>query len=246
MELSEEIDAEDRRALIILTYSGSIVSIGPLKKTRDVEYASIHLRADVPKSVVVAETNLEEGIKRNKPVCFSSGAIKRTSPAYMIAVCGSSLSEDVQSERVREAMIYLTNGFLKINQSIHIERKNVPDHFTAKSMARYIAKRHDLTGALAQKILEDFYYLIESGMLLGETVPLGKIGRLSLKLKEAQKARIVRHPETGEEITVKSKPAMYVPRISFSSHIREKAASLPGEGDSIMRMDWDDEDDEQL
>ena len=245
MELAEKIEAQDRRAMIILTYSGSIVSVGPLKNTRDVEYASIHLRADVPKSVIVSETNLEGGAAVNKPVCFSAGAIKKTSPAYMIAVCGSSLSDDVQSERVREAMIFLTNGFLKINQSIHIERKNVPDHFTAKSMARYIAKRHDLTGSAVQKILDDFYYLVEAGMLLGETVPLGKIGRLSLKLKEAQKARIVRHPETGEEITVKSKPATYVPKISFSRHIKEKAASLPGEGDSIIRMmEWDDEDDE--
>ena len=81
-------------------------------------------------------------------------------------------------------------------------------------------------------------------MLLGETVPLGKIGRLSLKRKDAQKARIVRHPETGDEITVKSKPAMYVPKISFSKHLKDKASSLPGEGDSIIRMDWDDEDDE--
>ena len=246
MELAESLDADDIRAMIILTYSGSIVSIGPLKETRDVEYASIHLRADVPKSVVVAETNLDGEIALNKPVCFSSGAIKKTSPAFMIAVCDSSLSDEVQSERIREAMIYLTNGFLKINQSIHIERKNVPDQFTTKSMARYVAKRHDLTGAAVQKILDDFYYLVESGMLLGETVPLGKIGRLSLKLKEAQKARIVKHPETGEEITVKSKPAMYVPKISFSKHIKDKAASLPGEGDSIIRMgmDWDEDDED--
>ncbi len=244
MELVEDIEKDDSSAMIILTYSGSIVSIGPLKEARDVEYASIHLRADVPKSVVVTETNLDAELSTGKPVCFSTGAIKKTSPAYMIAVCDKDLSAEIQSERIREAMIFLTNGFLKLNQSIHIERKSVPDHFTAKSMARYIAKRHDLTGASVQKILDDFYYLVESGMLLGETVPLGKIGRLSLKRKDAQKARIVRHPETGEEITVKSKPAMYVPKISFSRHIKDRASSLPGEGDSIIRMDWDDEDDE--
>ncbi len=242
MELIDSIENNDPRAMIILTYSGSIVSIGPLKDNRDVEYASIHLRADVPKSVMVTETNIEKNIEINKPVYFSEGAIKKTSAAYMIAACDSSLSPEIQSERIREAMIYLTNGFLKLNQSIHIDRKSVPDHFTAKSMARYIAKRHDLTGAAVQKILDDFYFLVETGMLLGENVPLGKIGRLSLKKKEAQKARIVRHPETGEEITVKSKPAMYVPKISFSSHIREKAASLPpGEDDSVIRMDSDDD-----
>ncbi len=241
MELVDKVDTNESMAMIILTYSGSIISIGPLKETRDVEYASIHLRADVPKSVVVTETNIDGELLRDKPVCFKTGAIKKTSPAFMIAVCDSNLDPSVQSERIREAMIYLTNGFLKINQSIHIDRKSVPDHFTAKSMARYIAKRHDLTGAAVQNILEDFYYLIETGMLLGETVPLGKIGRLSLKKKEAQKARIIRHPETGEEITVRSKPSMYVPRISFSSHIKDKAASLPDDSNSIIRMDYDDE-----
>lgn len=233
MDLADRMDAEDSRAMIILTYSGSIVSIGPLEESREVEYASIHLRADVPKSVTVTSTNLEGEVCRDKPVCFSSGQIKKTSAAYMIAVCEADLDHSVQSERIREAMIYLTNGFLKINQSIIIDRKNVPDHFTSKSMARYIAKRHGLTGAAVQKILDDYYYLIEAGMLLGESVPLGKIGRLSLKTREAQKARIVRHPETGEEITVKSKPAMCLPRISFSQHIKDRAADIPVGGSII-------------
>ncbi|MDX9801823.1 MAG: HU family DNA-binding protein [Spirochaetia bacterium] len=237
MELTEKVAVDDSRAMIILTYSGSIVSIGPLKESRAVEYASIHLRGDVPKSVLVTATTLDGDVAKDKPVCFTAGQIKKTSAAYMIAVCNIDLAPAVQAERIREAMIYLTNGFLKINQSIHIDRKSVPDHFTSKSMARYIAKRHDLTGALVQDILDDFLYLVETGMLLGESVPLGKIGRLSLKKKEAQKARIVRHPETGEEITVKSKPAVAIPRISFSQHIKDKAAELPVEGDSIIETE---------
>jgi len=235
MRMEEEFPPEDPRGLIILTYSGSMVSIGPLEESREVEYASIHLRGDVPKSVTVTDTSLAEPVRKNHPVFFASGRIQKTSAAYLIAVCPPDLSPSVQSERLREAMIYLTNGFLKINQSIHIDRKSVPDHFTSKSMARYIAKRHDLTGAQAQKILEDYTLLIETGMLLGESVPLGKVGRLSLKKKEAQKARIVRHPETGEEIVVKSKPAVAIPRISFSKHIKEKAAALPtDDGGSLI------------
>lgn len=234
MELTDKVAENAESAMIILTYSGSIVSIGPLKESREVEYASIHLRGDVPKSVLVTATALDGEVSKDRPVCFTTGQIKKTSAAFMIAVCDESLTPAVQVERIREAMIYLTNGFLKINQSIHIDRKSVPDHFTSKSMARYIAKRHDLTGAVVQDILDDFSYLIETGMLLGESVPLGKIGRLSLKKRDAQKARIVRHPETGEEITVKSKPATSVPRISFSKHIKEKAADLPVEGDSII------------
>ena len=98
-------------------------------------------------------------------------------------------------------------------------------------MVRYIAKKHDLTGAAAGKILDDYILLIETGILLGEAVPLGKIGRLMIKKKEAQKARMIKHPETGEEILVNSKPPVCVPRVSFSKHIKEKSADLPVEED---------------
>ncbi|QQO10267.1 HU family DNA-binding protein [Breznakiella homolactica] len=227
LEMTGEVARNDPRGFIVLTYSGSIVSVGTGAEKREVEYASIHLRGDVPKSVEVSATALAEDVRQKHPVTFSGGKLKKTSAVYFIAVCPGDWSADIQNETIREAMIYLTNGFLKINQSIHIDRKNIPDHFTSKSMARYIAKKHDLTGAEAQRILDDYNLLIETGMLLGESVPLGKIGRLSLKTKEAQKARIVKHPETGEEMVIKSKPPVAVPRISFSKHIKDKAAALP-------------------
>ncbi len=216
----------DSRGVIVLTFSGSIVSINPKEETREVEYASIHLRSDVPKTVSIMATNIEGSVEIGKAVEFSSGQLKKTSAAYMIAVCRKGVSVEKQKERIREGTIYLTNGFMKINRSIHIDKTNIPDQFTGKSMSRYIAKKHDITGTLAKKILDDYVLLIETGMMLGENIPLGRIGRLSLKRKEAQKARIIRHPETGEELTVKAKPAISVPKISFSKYIKEKAATI--------------------
>ena len=227
MEIVKQLSDTDPRGIIALTYSGSIVSIGPGKENREVEYASIHLRADVPKSVEVSATGLAEPVKENHSIVFTAGKLKKTSAVYMAAVCAEGLSEELQNEIIREAMIFLTNGFLKINQSIHIDRKNIPDHFTFKSMARYIAKKHELTGAAAQKILDDYNLLLETGMLLGESVPLGKIGRLSVRKKEARKARMIKHPETGEEVLIKSKPPICVPRMSFSRHLKDKSAALP-------------------
>jgi len=224
MKSVDLIEEGDPRGAIILTYSGSIVGIGPKEEYREVEYASIHLRTDVPKTIAIDAAELEGDIRKGRPVVFSKGKLKKTSAAYKIAVCGESVPIEKQKERVREGMVFLTNGFMKINRSIHIDKTNIPDQFTAKSMARYIAKKYNITGTLAKKIIDDYLLLIETGMLLGETVPLGRIGRLSLKRKAAQKARIIRHPETGEEITIKAKPPMSVPKISFSSYIKEKAA----------------------
>ncbi|MCK5153957.1 MAG: HU family DNA-binding protein [Spirochaetales bacterium] len=226
MNIIDSIESDDPRGLIIMTYSGSIVSIGPKEETREVEYASIHLRSDVPKTISIIDTDLAGGVNVGKAVKFSAGQLKQTSAAYMIAVCDSSVDIENQKERIREGTIFLTNGFMKINRSIHIDKTNIPEQFTSKSMTRYIAKRYNITGALAKEILDDFTLLIETGMMLGESVPLGRIGRLSLKRKEAQKARIIRHPETGEEITVKAKPATSVPKISFSKYIKEKAGTI--------------------
>jgi len=226
MEIITTMEEKDPRGVIVLTYSGSIVSINPKEETREVEYASIHLRSDVPKTVSILATNIEGNVEIGKAIEFSQGQLRKTSPAFMIAVCKKSISLEKQKERIREGTIYLTNGFMKINRSIHIDKTNIPDQFTGKSMSRYIAKKHNITGTLAKKILDDYALLIETGMMLGENIPLGRIGRLSLKRKDAQKARIIRHPETGEELTVKAKPAISVPKISFSKYIKEKAATI--------------------
>ncbi len=233
MELTDRYRADDGRGIIVLTYSGSIISLGPEEDEREVEYASIHLRSDVPKTISIQSAELADDIKLGQAVVFSKGPLKKTSAAYRIAVCNNDVSPEQQKERIREGMIFLTNGFMKINRSIHINKTNIPDQFTAKSMARYVAKKYGITGTLARKILDDYLLLIETGMLLGETVPLGRIGRLALKRKEAQKARIVKHPETGEEITVKAKPPVSVPKISFSSYIKEKAAEVSSRDDTI-------------
>ncbi len=225
MELIDSFGMDDERGIIVLTYSGSIISIGPKEEgQREVEYASIHLRSDVPKTISIQSAELAEDVRGGRAIQFSKGPLKKTSAVYKIAVCDESVPPEQQKDRIREGMIFLTNGFMKINRSIHINKTNIPDQFTAKSMARYIAKKYGITGTLARKILDDYNLLIETGMLLGETVPLGRIGRLSLKRKEAQKARIVKHPETGEDIIVKAKPPVSVPKISFSSYIKEKAA----------------------
>ena len=76
MELVNTMDENDPRGVIVLTYSGSIVSINPKEETREVEYASIHLRSDVPKTVSILATNIVSSVEIGKAVEFSSGQLK--------------------------------------------------------------------------------------------------------------------------------------------------------------------------
>ena len=224
MEAVQELAKDDPRAVLLLTFSGSLVSLGPGEENRWAEYSSIHLRTDVPKIIADDAVTLRTDPRVQHPLELSAGRLKQTSAIYLIYVCKEHVPFKEQEKRVREATIYLTNGFMKLNRSLQVE--DVPEQFTMKSMARYIAKKNNITGIFAKKILEDFFLLAETGMLLGEKVPLGRIGRLYVKQRDPQKARIVRHPGTGEEITVKAKPSSSVPKISFSKFIKEKAQEV--------------------
>ena len=94
------------------------------------------------------------------------------------------------------------------------------------SIVSYIASKNGITKKLTKQILEDYLLILESGMLLKEKVKVGKIGQLQLKIKPAQKARVGINPATGEKITIKAKPEVYVPKMSFSKYLKDKSSSI--------------------
>ena len=57
----------------------------------------------------------------------------------------------------------------------------------------------------------------------GERVPLGKIGKMFIRVRPASAARKGRNPLTGQEITIPAKPATKVPRLTFSKTFKEAA-----------------------
>ena len=234
LRLVSSLPAGDPNGSLVLTYSGSLLSIGPeTERTlgRWLEYSSIKLRTDVPDVVTDRGISIRGGIAGGEPVGRTGSQIRRTSAVHAIAVCPDDLPEDEQERRIRESTIFITNGFMKYNRTVHADRDNVPDQFTMKSMTRYLAKKHGLTGEEARALIDDFITLVETGMLLGDTVPLGRLGRLSVKSREPQKARVVKHPVTGEEMVVEAKPARGVPKISFSAYMKERAERVREERD---------------
>lgn len=226
MEEVETFRKDSRGGALMLTFSGSLISLGTLLEgKRQAEYASIELRSDVPDIVQKTDSKLMQDVQINKSVEFEAGPIKKSSPLLKIAVCQDDVSLAEQEQRIREATIFLTNGFVKINRTIIKPDGDYPDQFTMKAMVSYIAAKNGITRKAAKQIIEDYINVVETGLLLGANVPVGKIGRISLKRRAARKALVGRNPATGEEITIKSKPEMFIPRISFSSRLKEKAAA---------------------
>jgi DNA-binding protein HU-beta len=98
-----------------------------------------------------------------------------------------------------------------------------PEKFTAQTILKYIAEKHDMPRSKAQEIIDDIFDVINTGVIKGVRVPVGKFGKLFIKLKPATKERIGRNPLTGEEITIAAKKATKVPKFTFSKSYKEEA-----------------------
>jgi hypothetical protein len=121
MEEFTDFSKDDERGALIMTYSGSLLTAGPMQgNSRPVEYISIGLRADVPKSVK-GNGNFAEDIEVDKEVIFKSGPIKSTSAVYKIAVCKKNVSAEEQQETLNNATVALEEEFTKINKTIILE-----------------------------------------------------------------------------------------------------------------------------
>ncbi len=227
MDFLSEMAQDDPRGAILLTYSGSLISLGPLRgKSRWLEYASIKLRTDVPELVRGDRVTIASPIRRDTAAVFEGCPVKRSSALYRIAVCPEGTSVDDQERRIREATIFLTNGFVKLNRSQVFEAETDVDQFTTKAIVSYIAKKNGVTQLVARGLIEDFLSMVETGMLLGERVSVGKLGSACLRYQAPRKARITKNLQTGEDLLIPAKAACLAPKFSFSQSIKDKCSGV--------------------
>lgn len=104
---------------------------------------------------------------------------------------------------------------------------NYPEKYTVQTMLNYISEKHDISKVIAKEIVEDVFDVINAGIMKGERVPVGKFGKLFVKLRPATKARMGRNPLTGEEIKIAAKKATKVPKFSFSKSYKESVLKAP-------------------
>ena len=103
------------------------------------------------------------------------------------------------------------------------KRKKVayPEKYTESQMIQYIAEKHEFPKAKSKEIITDLFDMISVGVMKGERVPVGKMGKIYFSVKPARKARMGRNPATGEEIKIAAKRATKVPKFSFSKTFKE-------------------------
>lgn len=122
MEDIDELLKDDERGALMMTYSGSLLTIGPLlEEGRHVEYVSIGLRKDVPDSSEKDASVLAEDINVDGEAVFDVGPISKSSPIFKIAVFKEELEAEEEEEKLSEATQILTEGFVDVNKTIILD-----------------------------------------------------------------------------------------------------------------------------
>jgi hypothetical protein len=113
---------DDQQACLAMTYSGSLLNIGPLREEgRNVQYASIGLRQDVPETASKEGSQLSSDVTVGEPVTFSPGPIQSSSPIFKIAVTSEEMDLEEQEEVVTKATQILTEEFVDVNKNLELE-----------------------------------------------------------------------------------------------------------------------------
>ncbi|MFP4644767.1 MAG: hypothetical protein ACLFM0_10460 [Spirochaetales bacterium] len=124
MKPADSLSVDEKRGALVLTYSGSLVLIGPVSgdgEAQDVRlaaYSSIGLRRDVPASATSESARLKEPITPDEPVVFEQGPVQRTSSVYRIAVSAELLTAPDERQKLLEATAVLAEDFAEINRTI--------------------------------------------------------------------------------------------------------------------------------
>lgn len=99
----------------------------------------------------------------------------------------------------------------------------LPDKLTGSSVVGYLAAKSGLARKQVKQVVEDLHHLVETGVMRGERVAIGKIGKMFVRIRPARPARQGRNPLTGEPITIAAKPATRAPKFTFSKVFKEAA-----------------------
>jgi hypothetical protein len=119
MEEVQLFAAEEEHGGLVMTYSGSLLNIGPLVAgARRCEYAPIGLRKDVPESAVEDASVLESDFETDSVAAFRKGPVRKTSPILKIARFVKKYAPEIEEARLSEVTQALTGDFVEVNKTV--------------------------------------------------------------------------------------------------------------------------------
>ncbi|HMI28659.1 MAG TPA: HU family DNA-binding protein [Gaiellaceae bacterium] len=104
---------------------------------------------------------------------------------------------------------------------------------TQSQLVGEIADRAGLTKGETKSVLEALEEVVLDQLADAEKVRIGGVVQLTVRVKEATKARKGRNPATGEEITISAKPASVTVK---ARPLAKAKAALPSVGSARRRL----------
>ncbi len=122
----EEVDSlakDDERGALALTYSGSLVNIGPIVDgVRNSSYSSIGFRTNAPDQAESDKSTLTDDIEVDGIIKFSNGPVKSTSRIFKVAVFkDEDLSAEEPKKTIMEVVTVIEDEFVEVNKTIMME-----------------------------------------------------------------------------------------------------------------------------
>jgi nucleoid DNA-binding protein len=99
----------------------------------------------------------------------------------------------------------------------------MPDKFTMTTMIAFVADKSALSKKQAKDSIESFIEVFTAGMLAGNRVPFGTVGKAYVRERPATKKRMGRNPKTGEDVVIPAKSAVRVPKFTYGKAFKEAA-----------------------
>jgi hypothetical protein len=122
LEQIELLEKNDARGCLVMTISGSLINIGPLREQgRTVQYTSIGLRKDVPEAAEKPDARLSTDVVVGAPVAFEDGPIASSSPVLKIAVTEEEMDLEEQERLITKATRALTKEFIEVNRELEVD-----------------------------------------------------------------------------------------------------------------------------
>ena len=119
MEQVDSFSAQDERGALLLTYSGSLLNVGPLVEgVRHCEYVSIGIRADVPENAVAEDSVIDADLETDSVALFKKGPVRKTSPILRIAHFKKKLTPQIEQAKLAEVTKILGEEFIEVNKTV--------------------------------------------------------------------------------------------------------------------------------
>lgn len=123
MEEVDSLSQDDEKGALALTYSGSLVNIGPIMDgVRHSTYSSIGFRTNAPDQAESDNSTLESDVEVDGIIKFSNGPVKSTSKIFKIAVCkDDDMTAEEQEKTIMEVATVIEDEFVEVNKTIMME-----------------------------------------------------------------------------------------------------------------------------